>query len=481
MPYPSSRPVGAGDVPTPIPIHNPVPSPMHPALDIPPDGWVPYENADGEIPLPPPHELSRPVTPRSVSPAPPPEAQAPAPPPRDYLYANTNASQSGPIGGGRPTPNIYRPFSPQSKASTSISQFDLVAPRVKSRGAKAREDRDRVPTSPRGPRPRENLPPLRPVMEERQDTAGTSGSGERGKSPTTPLDAEFKKRYRRGPTRGPSHESVIPDIRVEAPSTPSTSRSSTKTQITHPHLLSPETNPRPLTPSQDADVIVMRTEIPGYYPMVPPGSYKPPYQPPYPEDDDESPVIPPRIVPEGPFPPGFVPITPPMPTSSLDHALPIPSNNPLPIPSNNPLPIPQRSPHPVSQRNPLPTPQSNPLPIRPPSAGPLPVPQRNPLPVPDKGPVPIPHRGPIPIPTRDEPLPVPHRSGTPSRRYVEADMPPGVVYPSPPSRRSRTPSSSVTSPPGSRRTLRDMRSPAERLSPLPLQFFQTMRSDTNTE
>lgn len=140
MPYPSSRPVGAGDVPTPIPIHNPVPSPMHPALDIPPDGWVPYENADGEIPLPPPHELSRPVTPRSVSPAPPPEAQAPAPPPRDYLYANTNASQSGPIGGGRPTPNIYRPFSPQSKASTSISQFDLVAPRVKSRGAKARED-----------------------------------------------------------------------------------------------------------------------------------------------------------------------------------------------------------------------------------------------------------------------------------------------------------------------------------------------------
>ncbi|KAI0366560.1 hypothetical protein BV20DRAFT_951950 [Pilatotrama ljubarskyi] len=474
MPRPSSRPVRSGDVPPPIPIQEPLASPAHPPVNIPPDGWIPYENPSGEISLPPPHELSRPVTPRSMSPAPP--ADAPAPPqssrtqdaqmrPRDYLYANPNASQSGTVSRS----NTYRPFSPQSKASTSISQFDLVAPRGKSRGApRAREDR--VPMSPRGPRPREDLPPVRPEMGERNDTATTNKSPEeQNGSPTTPLERVFKRRFR----RGPSKDSVIPDIVVQTPSTPATSRSSTRTQITHPHLLSPEHHPQPLNPPDD--IIVMPVTIPNYYPTGPsvPGPYKPPYL----DDDDESPVIPPP--PEG-LPAGFVPLTPPMrPGSASGNPIPIPSNSPLPVPPSNPLPIPSSDPLPVPHRGPLPIPQNNPLPI--PPRNPLPVPDKGPVQIPHNDPVPIPHNHPIPIP-HDEPLPVPHRSGTPGRqRYAEASLPSGMVYPSPPSRRARTLGPSVSSPSGSRRGLRDLRSPGERLSPLPLDFFAPLRSDTNTE
>ncbi|KAI0357756.1 hypothetical protein OH77DRAFT_1583336 [Trametes cingulata] len=469
---PSSRPVRPGDVPPPIPIHEPTPSPAHPSVEIPPDGWIPYEDPDGGISLPPPHELSRPVTPRSISPAPPPEASAPPQastaqepqiPVRDYLYANPSASQSGPMSRS----NINRPFSPQSKASTSISQFDLVAPRSKSRGARAREDR--VPMSPRGPRPREDLPPLRPEMGERNDTATTSKSSEPNGSPTTPLDRAFKKRFR----RGLSNESAIPAIVVQSPSTTPTSPSSTRTQITHPHLLSPEHNPRPLIPQDD--IVVMPVNIPGYNPTGPsvPGPYKPPYM----DDDDESPVIPP---PPDILPPGFVPLTPPMrPGSTSDAAIPIPSNSPLPVPPSNPLPIPSNDPLPIPQRGPLPIPQSNSHPV--PPRNPLPVPDKDPVRIPHNDPVPVPHSDPIPIP-HNAPLPVPHRSRTPGRqRYDEASLPAGMVYPSPPSRRARTPGPSVSSPTGSRRGLRDLRSPGERLSPLPLDFFAPLRSDTNTE
>ncbi|KAI0772987.1 hypothetical protein BD413DRAFT_543805, partial [Trametes elegans] len=485
MPRFDARAVRDGDVPPPIPIREPIHSPLHPPTEIPPDGYIPYENASGEIVLPPPHELSRPVSPATTAPTPAVDEPPPVPNPSqapphtpNYIYANPNASASvGPSLSSRINA-VGRPFSPQSKASTSISQFDLVSSRSKSRGARAREDR--VPTSPRGPRPREDLPPIRPPLGDRLDTTSTSKSSE-SRSPTTPLERIFKRKYH----GRPSKETVIPDIVVEAPSTPSTGRSSTKTHITHPHLLSPEHNPRPLAPQDD--VVVMRMEIPGYHPTIPSG----PYVPPHPiEDDDEYPVIPP---PPDMFPPGFVPQTPPMrPGSSSRNPLPVPSNQPVPIPPNNPLPIPNNNPLPIPNRSPLHIPQPNPLPV-PQSQDPLPIRQRiprpsqpsntNPIPVPVKDrrgtPVPIPHDDPLPIP-QEEPLPVPHRSGTPSR-YAEAAVPSGVVYPSPPSRRSRTPMSSVSSPPNSmRRGLWDMRSPGERLSPLPLHFFAHLRSDTNT-
>ncbi|KAI0649734.1 hypothetical protein C8Q79DRAFT_1006081 [Trametes meyenii] len=454
------HPLGEGDVPPPIPISSPQPSPIHPPVSIPPDNWIPYEDANGQIALPPPHELSRPVSPAFTPPPPPAPvlqpstSQGPRLHPRDYIYANPNASQSGSMSRS----NSNRPFSPQSKASTSISQFELVAPRGKARAARAREDR--APMSPRGPRPRENLPSVIPEMPEPQILAGSNNPEP---SPITPLENEFRRRreYRRG---NPSKDSVkVPDIVVESPSTPSTSRSSSKSRATHPSFLSPESNPPPLPPQDD--IVVMRMEIPGYHP-TPSGLYRPPH----PSDDEESPVIPP--LPEGHFPPGFVPLTPPRRPLS-------PSSRPLPIPSDQPLPIPQRSPLPILQDTPLPIPSPN---------GPLPIPHHNPLPVPRKDPVqsrrntpvPIPHSDPVPIP-HDEPLPVPHRSGTPGRqRYAEAPVPAGLVYPSPSSRRARTPGPSVSSPPSSlRRGLRDLRSPGERLSPLPLQFFAPLRSETN--
>ncbi|CDO77743.1 hypothetical protein BN946_scf184993.g6 [Trametes cinnabarina] len=494
-PKSNPRQVRPEDVPPPIPIQEPMPSPAHPSESQPPDSWIPYEDPSGEIFLPPPHELSRPMTPASMTPMPPP-ADAQAQPitsdeirthPERFLYAHPASSQSGPISRSQP----YRPFSPQSKASkaskasTSISQFELVGSRNRPRAASAREDR--VPTSPRGPRPREDLPPIRPEMGERQDTretTTTSTSSDRNLSPTSPLDRVFKRRYR----SRPSKETVIPEIVVQSPSTPTSSRTSSKSGVSQPHLLSPEHNSRPLPPQDD--VVVMRMEIPGYHPTVP----SRPYAPPRPEDDDEPPVVPP--LPEEQFPPGFVPLTPPIhPGSPSGSPLPIPSNNPLPVPPNNPLPIRQNSPLPVRQSSPLPVPQSsgralpipsnNPLPI--PPSNPLPIPHHSPRPVPQspvppvptKDPLPIPQNNPLPIP-HDDPLPVPHRSGTPrSQRYAEAPLPSGVAYPSPPSRRSRTPGSSRSSPPGARRGIRSP--PGERLSPLPLHFFAPLRSDTNTE
>ncbi|KAI8996676.1 hypothetical protein BD414DRAFT_534364 [Trametes punicea] len=479
MPRPSSRPVRPDDVPPPIPIQEPIPSGLHPPNAMPPDDLIPYEDRGGEISIPPPHEFSRSMTPASMAPIPPPGVMQPPPitsdelrsQPDRYLYTNPNASQSGPVFRS----NVNRPFSPESKASTSISQFELVAPRSKSRSSKAREDR--VPTSPRGPRPREDLPPIRPEMRERQDTQDTtttSKSSDRNVSPTSPLERVFKRRYR----SRPSKEIVVPEIVVQSPSTPTSSRSSTKSRITEPHLLSPENISRPLPPQDE--VIVMRMEIPGYHPMVPSG----PYIPPRVDEHDEPPVVPPS--PEGQFPPGFVPLTPPMPPGSPSGSpLPIPSHSPLPVPARSPLPIPPNNPLPVPPNNPLPIPSRSPLPIMSNSPRPVaqndppPVPQKDPVPVPHNDPIPIPHEDPVPIP-HDEPLPVPHRSGTPrSPRYAEAPIPSGVVYPSPPSRRSRTPGSLMSSPPGSRHAIR---SPlGERLSPLPLQFFAPLRSDTNTE
>ena len=156
--HPAPRSLDDGEVPPPIPIHERPPSPSHPPVDVPPDGWIPLATGPNEeIFLPPPHELSRPVTPVSPTPPPPPilrpaepaqpvaSTSAMPPPPqlisRDYLpdipaegVPLTRSSAS------------TRPMSPLSKASTSISQFDIIsAPprgqvRVSTSGRAPRED-----------------------------------------------------------------------------------------------------------------------------------------------------------------------------------------------------------------------------------------------------------------------------------------------------------------------------------------------------
>lgn len=135
IPHPAPRSLDNGaSVFAPIPIHEPAPSPVHPPVDIPPDGYIPYADREEQIYLPPPHELSRPITP----------AEPPAPAPVMHPVQPSQASTSGahdPDARGRiyaysssvPSEGVPRtrssaskPMSPQSKASTTISQFDLV-------------------------------------------------------------------------------------------------------------------------------------------------------------------------------------------------------------------------------------------------------------------------------------------------------------------------------------------------------------------
>ena len=75
------------------------------------------------------------------------------------------------------------------------------------------EKRVRVPTSPRGPRPREDLPPIRPDLDERQETQGTTTTAARtveGEiSPTAELHSAFRKRFQRRET--------VPAIVVQSP------------------------------------------------------------------------------------------------------------------------------------------------------------------------------------------------------------------------------------------------------------------------
>lgn len=150
----------------PVPIHEAPLSPMHPDFDVPPDGWIPYApgNDFNNIEIPPPHELSRPVSPVDPSPVQS-EAALPTgaaisresiipiePSPnhsyredrrqydsslrsRDYAY-NANPL---PI-----PPRIRSVTSPQSRTSTRISEYDLIAPPRREDIYQPRERRDSV-------------------------------------------------------------------------------------------------------------------------------------------------------------------------------------------------------------------------------------------------------------------------------------------------------------------------------------------------
>ena len=170
VPHPAPRSLddNEGEIPAPIPIQEPQPSPIHPPVEIPPDGYIPYADREEDIYLPPPHELSRPITPASPTPPPavaihpvqPPQpSTSTAPPPGPYVRSRDYASTSSIPLEGVPVvrSNASRPMSPQSKASTTISQFDLVgAPSSKGKlrlamsgRSSAREDVRRARNVPR--------------------------------------------------------------------------------------------------------------------------------------------------------------------------------------------------------------------------------------------------------------------------------------------------------------------------------------------
>ncbi|KAI0942943.1 hypothetical protein AcV7_002224 [Taiwanofungus camphoratus] len=397
----------------PVPIHDPAPPPSHPPVDIPADSWIPYMDRESGMFIHPPRELSRSASPRAPG-SPPPDAHAPAPAQeagyepsvrsRDFAYAQRSEPAPPPRLG------VAAPFSPQSRTSTNISQYDLVsahqnrpdgsrgsaqdalaglrqvisappgvdadAGRPRTPAGTAREDR-RV-LSPRGPRPRDDFP---------LHTAGPSAEAAHGQhrreqesGSRSPLERLFKKRYR---TRTSGSSNGVPDITVESPSETTGSRVSTTRTVNEPHLLSPEFSHRPLPGSEHPAV---STEVPDDQRPLPP----------LPELGLSTPGAPLAIE---QLPAGFVPLT---------------SFAPAAKPGDwGHFQTDAASPHRSAS-----------------SPGPKPSP-----------------------------------------RYAEAPVPPGVVYPVPPGR-SATPHVAAgvplpPSPAGSHRK----RSPAGHLSPLSLQLF----------
>ncbi|OSX58428.1 hypothetical protein POSPLADRAFT_1154155, partial [Postia placenta MAD-698-R-SB12] len=268
----------------PVPVHNPVPSPSHPPVDVPPDNYIPYMSSDHIMALPPPHELARPVAPRSPSPGAARDDPGvrsrddlgvrsrddlgvrsrddPGVRSRDFAYAHDAA----PAQMQRAIPNA--PFSPQSRTSTNISQYDLVSARNARSAAsggggggggrdalaglrqmigavrpQSRSERSRVRERERAAR-EDVSEPVRRERESSLERQRRSGAG-------TPLERLFKKRFR---TRQSGSSGGVPDIMVESPTTATVSRTSTVAAANQPHLLSPEMHQQTLPPpADDAD------------------------------------------------------------------------------------------------------------------------------------------------------------------------------------------------------------------------------------
>lgn len=215
--------------PVPISIHNAPPSPSHPPVDIPPDGWIPYaaNNDSSSILLPPPHELSRPVspvpstengTPRRSSPralpVPPPETRYAAPSTNINSMAQDRRHYSPSVrsrdyasrgaGASRKPPSTSM-NSPQSRQST-ISHYDLLGPPRHEMVYRQGVDRESLMAG--------QGPPDRPVevrtvhrIEEDDDNRSM-------------LEKMFTKRYksRRSPDKGKGKErDTVPVVLVESP------------------------------------------------------------------------------------------------------------------------------------------------------------------------------------------------------------------------------------------------------------------------
>lgn len=114
--------------PSPQPYHNGTPSPLPAFRDIPPDNWIPDQDADARIRLPPPHEMQRSPVPRTPSPPLPPvpeerEEQTPGPV-LPVLPPAFEVQRSRSSGSGR---HRRRSSSPSSETSGRTSELDLLA------------------------------------------------------------------------------------------------------------------------------------------------------------------------------------------------------------------------------------------------------------------------------------------------------------------------------------------------------------------
>lgn len=127
MPVPDFNP-NPSDV-RPISVYNRTPSPVHPHVDIPPDGYIPNVDKDGNMTIPPPHELSRqlsatPMTsPRIAGTSLPPSDSAPVPPPKSPNIRNL-AYEGDTLRASR----YQRSVAGESVASTNTSNLSILSP-----------------------------------------------------------------------------------------------------------------------------------------------------------------------------------------------------------------------------------------------------------------------------------------------------------------------------------------------------------------
>ncbi|EMD36809.1 hypothetical protein CERSUDRAFT_95080 [Gelatoporia subvermispora B] len=330
----------------PIAIHRATPEPVHPPYQIPPDNWIPLEGS----PIPPQHEFAELHSPRSRSPsltdmAPQPvQSYEPSVRSRDYAYAQ----------GAVPIPppgNNNLLFSPSSRTSTRISEYELLRDRrdtgprpprtpgmpedlrqvFRSPGPSSERPRTPVrqdlrPPSPRGPRTQESPAPL-PVPAPFAGGADDYGRGRQRRPHHTraegsSLERMFKKRFHER-ERNSGSSGGVPDIYVESPSsgehTPETAH-----PVTEPHMLSPDSTPAPLPVLPPEDPIPIRIEGPD---EVPDDTRPLPPLPAGETDYRDAVMVP---APGEQYPVGFVPLQftpnaePPTPLSPKDTTTTIP-------------------------------------------------------------------------------------------------------------------------------------------------------------
>ncbi|KAI0941178.1 hypothetical protein AcV7_002816 [Taiwanofungus camphoratus] len=323
----------------PTVIRNATPSPSHPPVDFPPDGWIPQVDDDKRIRLPPPHELGPPLP----TPSPPPSlvlqnAQEPTddrpplfiPPPADRADSALSDSDSTTM----TTPTHRRPRprrrGSSESQSTTMSQFEILGPPVPSTRAVGRErqsvlsaiaeERERS-SSRSSPVPGASESPYAPSSgstfymplnrpSPQVPSADVGGLGPmashqniymRPRSPNSSPDSG-RVAAPAPPLRPPSQSgrsrrsSLSPDynITVEPPSRPESDQSRSVPMT--PHLLSAEDIPLP----SHNGATTTADSTPQQSATIPPPS--------------SGPV--PVILPDGQLPFGFQPIGPPIPLGS---------------------------------------------------------------------------------------------------------------------------------------------------------------------
>lgn len=139
VPLPLSPPIW------PIPVQNQARSPRRPDIQLPPDGWIPTADQARFISVPPPHELQRTPEPMSVTDAdsivsrPPASESSSAIRTRDFAFEPPRDVPR------RPSSLDSQGSTNHSKASTSVSQLDLVSPPHTTAGRNGRRGLSVIP------------------------------------------------------------------------------------------------------------------------------------------------------------------------------------------------------------------------------------------------------------------------------------------------------------------------------------------------